>query len=147
MQELEIQVGVRPVDGRNLTDWFQPLDGNVFPQLVHPYRWRCDQGHASVNADNSPQFAIWGLYGARDKERADCYKVTMALKRESRSVFTNVILTTVVISLMASTTFFMEDFSDQINTLITALLAVGAFQSQLSDSVLPNSPSPFAIEL
>ena len=145
MQTLEIKVVVQPVDGRNLADWFQSLDGNVVPQLVHPYRWRRDQGHASVDADYLPDFTIWGLYGAREKGRGDCYTVTVVVKRECRNIFVNVVVAMLLTSILGMFTFFMDSYSDQLATLVTALLAVVTIKLQLRDE-LPYSPTPSAIE-
>ena len=145
MQTLEIKVVVRPVNNRKLADWFQPLDGDVFPQLVHPYRWRRGQGHSSEDADYLPDFRIWGLFGARDKRRGDRYTVTVVVKRMWMNIFINFVVAMLLTSVLGMSTFFMEEYQDQMATLVTALLSVVTIKLQLRDE-LPYSPSPSAIE-
>ena len=146
IQMLDITVKVREVDGTNLTYWFQPLAGHVVPQLMHPYRWRRDQGHASLDAYKQPDFVVWGLCGAREKAVGDCYTVTVVVKRECLSVFKNIVIAMMITSLIGSFTFFMDAYTDQILTLVVALLAVVTFQQDLNGNVLPRSPELSAIE-
>ena len=48
----------------------------MYPELMHPVRWRRGHGHTlSANADWMPDFDLMGLHAIRPKADYDTYKV------------------------------------------------------------------------
>ena len=144
-QMLQIRVKIREIDGSNLAYWFQPVEERVVPQLVHPYRFRRDQGHACHNADKLHDMDIWGLYGAREKGMGDCYTVTVVVKRDWKPILLNVMVTMILSAALGSLTFFLETYAEQMVTLVVTLLTVTSFKLQNRDQ-LPHTPVPSALE-